>query len=183
MTGEQFVHATRDLPELRLSEVVLQTARWAEMKDWYGAFLGVEPYFETETMCFRRVSDAHNQLFVLFHFPDLAERPEGVTGLNHVQFKCGTLADALVRYERLKAVGITPQRSFNHGPGTSFYYRDPDGNTMEISGPNFATEAEYRAYFQTESFRRNPRGVAIDPDDFLARLRSGVPQEELVRIS
>ncbi len=182
VSREAFVQATRDLPELRISEVVLQTARWQEMKDWYGAFLGVAPYFETETMCFRRVSEAHNQLFVLFHFPDLRDRPDSVTGLNHAQFKCQTLADALDRYDRLKAVGIVPVRSFNHGPGTSFYYRDPDGNTMEISGPNFATEAEYRAYFETESFRRNPRGVAIDPDEFAAKFRAGVPQAELVRV-
>jgi catechol 2,3-dioxygenase-like lactoylglutathione lyase family enzyme len=182
VTRETFVQATQDLPELRITEVVLQTARWQEMKDWYSAFLGVEPYFETETMCFRRVSNAHNQLFVLFHFPDLQERPDAVTGLNHVQFKTQTLAEALDRYERLKAVGIVPTRSANHGPGTSFYYRDPDGNTMEISGPNFATEAEYRAYVQSDAFRRNPRGIAIDPDAFVAQFRSGTPQEELVRI-
>jgi catechol 2,3-dioxygenase-like lactoylglutathione lyase family enzyme len=182
VTRDELVQATRDLPELRITEVVLQTARWQEMKDWYSAFLGVEPYFETETMCFRRVSDKQNQLFVLFHFPDLAERPDAVPGLNHVQFKCNTLTEAFDRYERLKAVGIRPQRSFNHGPGTSFYYRDPDGNTMEISGPNLGTEAEYRAYVQTEAFRRNPRGIAIDPDEFVAKFRSGTPQPELVRI-
>lgn len=152
------------------------------MKDWYSAFLGVEPYFETETMCFRRVSNAQSQLFVLFHFPELQERPDTVTGLNHVQFKSNTLGEALERYERLKAVGIEPIRAANHGPGTSFYYRDPDGNTMEISGPNFATEAEYRAYVQSDAFRRNPRGVAINPDEFIARFRSGISQAELVRI-
>jgi catechol 2,3-dioxygenase-like lactoylglutathione lyase family enzyme len=177
-----FVQATRDLPELQITEVVLQTARWQEMKDWYSAFLGVEPFFEMETACFRRVSNAHNQLFVLFHFPELQERPEAVTGLNHVQFKSNTLAEALDRYERLKAVGIVPERSLNHGPGTSFYYRDPDGNTMEISGPNFAAETEYRAYLQTEAFRSNPRGIVIDPDTFVAQFRSGMPQAELVRI-
>jgi hypothetical protein len=53
---------------------------------------------------------------------------------------------------------------------------------MEISGPNLPTEVDYRAYVQTESFRRNPRGVAIDPDEFVARFRSGVPQADLVRI-
>jgi catechol 2,3-dioxygenase-like lactoylglutathione lyase family enzyme len=179
---ETFVQATRDLPELRITEVVLQTARWQEMKDWYSAFLGVEPFFETETLCFRRVSSAHDQLFVLIHFPELQDRPESVTGLNHAQFKCNTLGEALDRYERLKAVGIVPERSVNHGPGTSFYYRDPDGNRMEISGPNFATEAEVRAYLQTEAFRRNPRGMVIDPDQFVVQFRIGMPQAELVRI-
>jgi catechol 2,3-dioxygenase-like lactoylglutathione lyase family enzyme len=179
---ETFVQATRDLPEVRITEVVLQTARWQEMKDWYSAFLGVELFFETETLCFRRVSSAHNQLFVLIHFPKLQDRPESVTALNHAQFKCNTLRDTPDRYDQLKVVGIVPVRSFNHGPGTSFYYRDADGNTMEISGPNFATEAEGRAYMQSDTFQRNPRGVAIDPDDFVAKFRNGMPQAELVRI-
>jgi hypothetical protein len=30
---------------------------------------------------------------------------------------------------------------------------------------------------------KNPRGIAIDPDQFLAKLRSGVPQAELIRIT
>jgi hypothetical protein len=77
---------------------------------------------------------------------------------------------------------VTALCSSNHGPGTSFYYQDPDGNTMEISGPNFATEAEGRAYMQSDTFQRNPCGVAIDPDDFVAKFRNGMPQAELVRI-
>lgn len=185
---EAFVAATRGLPELRITEVVLQTARWEEMKDWYTAFLGVEPYFETDTMCFRRVNDAHGQLLVLFRVPGAADAggepapPPAGSGLNHVQFKAGSLREALERHERLQAVGIAPTRSYNHGPSTALYYRDPDGNTMEISGPNFPTEAEYRAYMQTDAFRRNPRGVPIDPAAMLSRLRAGAPQAELIRI-
>jgi hypothetical protein len=36
---ETLVQATRDLPELQITEVVLQTARWQEMNDWYSAFV------------------------------------------------------------------------------------------------------------------------------------------------
>lgn len=110
------------------------------------------------------------------------DRPESVIGLNHAQFRCNTLGDTLDRYERLKAVGIVPERKVNHGPGTSFYYRDPDGNAMEMSGRNFTIEAEARVYMQSDAFQRNPRGVAIDPDDFVAKFRNGMPQAELVRI-
>jgi len=35
---------------------------------------------------------------------------------------------------------------------------------------------------KTESFWKNPRSVAIDPDQFVAKFRSGVPQADLVRI-
>jgi hypothetical protein len=56
ITRESFVQATRELPKLRSTEVVIQTARWQEMKDWYSAFLGVEPYFETDNLPRMRTS-------------------------------------------------------------------------------------------------------------------------------
>ena len=70
----------------------------------------------------------------------------------------------------------------NHGPGTSFYYTDPDGNTVELSGPNFDNEAEYLAYFDSEAYRTNIAGIVIDPDEYAARFRRGVAQADLVRI-
>jgi hypothetical protein len=62
------------------------------------------------------------------------------------------------------------------------HYRDPDGNAVELSGPNFDTEEEYLAYFDSEAYRKNISGIAVDPDAFVARYRSGVPQPELVRV-
>jgi hypothetical protein len=99
-----------------------------------------------------------------------------------MQLRHATLGDMFTRYERLKAVGITPHRSMNHGPGTSFYYRDPDGNTVELSGPNFERERDYLAYFESEAFRKNIAGIPVDPDEFVGRFRRGEPLGELVRI-
>jgi hypothetical protein len=42
-----------------------------------------------------------------------------------------------------------PTRSANHGPFTSFYYRDPDGNRVELSVRNYAAEAETLALMQS----------------------------------
>jgi catechol-2,3-dioxygenase len=36
----------------------------------------------------------------------------------------------------LKGAGITPFVSVNHGLTTSFYYRDPDGNGVELQIDN-----------------------------------------------
>ena len=99
-----------------------------------------------------------------------------------MQFRYGSLGILVESYERLRNAGVRPFRSANHGPGTSLYYRDPDGNVVELSATNFDTEAEYLAYFDSEAFRRNISGVEIDPDDFAARCRSGVAQRDLVRV-
>jgi len=71
----------------------------------------------------------------------------------------------------------------NHGPSTSFYYRDPDGNRVELSAVNFPTEAEYVSFVASEAFKKNIAGMAINADEFVSKYRSGVPQSELVRLS
>lgn len=169
---------------MRISEIVLRTARYQELKDWYQAVLGVDPYLDTDRFCFRRLHSDYpfTQLLVIFHRPELAKETRSGAGLDHMQFRCDSLPDLLGRYERLKRLGITPHRTMNHGPGTSLYYRDPDGNVVELSAVNFETEAEYLAYVDSETFRSNISGVAIDPDEFVVKLRNGVSPRELVRI-
>jgi catechol-2,3-dioxygenase len=178
-----FLSATRDLPSVRLSEIVLRTSRYQELKDWYQALLGIDPYLDTEEFCFRRlhVDYPYTQILAIFHVPEASTPPLPVAGLDHIQLRHASLGDLFDRYDCLQAVGITPYSSMNHGPGTSFYYRDPDGNSVELSGPNFDDEQEYLAYFESESYRNNIAGVPVDPHDFVARYRSGVPQAELVR--
>ncbi len=180
----QFLSATRDLPPVRLSEIVLRTSRYQEMKDWYQAVLGVDPYLDTDQFCFRRlyVDYPYTQVLAIFHIPEAADRSGPVAGLDHIQLRHGSLGDMFDRYERLADVAIAPYDSMNHGPGTSFYYRDPDGNSVELSGPNFDEEKDYLAYFESESYRNNIAGIAVDPHKFVERYRSGVPQHELVRV-
>jgi hypothetical protein len=82
----------------------------------------------------------------------------------------------------MTAHGIVPTRSANHGPSTSFYYRDPDGNRVELSVKNYATEAETLAFMQSEAFRKNPAGIDVDPAEYVGKYRGGLSLEELRRI-
>ena len=66
---------------------------------------------------------------------------------------------------------------------TSFYYEDLDSNQAEITCVNFDTEKDFSAYFETDEYKNNSSGVQIDPGDYINRYRSGIPQEELVKIS
>ena len=47
---------------------------------------------------------------------------------------------------------------------------------------NFATEAEFFGYFETEAYKKNVSGIIIDADNYIARYRSGTRREELVKI-
>ena len=199
----QAAQAERGYGPLRFSEVVLRTLHFERLREWYRTLLGVDPYFERTPsaedlanaipglsraadlqLAFFRVhlDYPYTQVLGIFRVPELVDASSNTPGMHHMQLRHASLGELFDRYERLKAAGITPHRTANHGPGTSFYYRDPDGNMVELSAANFDTEAEYLAYLASDAYRQNPSGLEIDADEYLARFRRGVPQMELVRI-
>ena len=90
------------------------------------------------------------------------------TGLHHMQLRNASMEVLKARYRRLRGSGLQPSRSLDHGPITSLYYRDPDGNTVEISASNFPTLAQAEAALASEKFQRNPGGEVIDPECWAA---------------
>jgi catechol 2,3-dioxygenase-like lactoylglutathione lyase family enzyme len=182
----------------QFSEVVLKTSRFTEVKEWYETVLDVKAFFlRTDAkkaswtgafnIAFIRLHLAfpYTQVLGIFEIPDVkgyVDQLKGEPGMHHMQLRYPSLAHMFARFEALRALGIAPERAFNHGPGTSFYYRDPDRNFVELSGVNYEQEADYLAYYRSEAYRRNVSGIEIDPDEYVGRYRAGTPQEELVRI-
>ncbi len=180
---------------MRFSEVVLQTSQYETLKAWYVRMLETQPMFESEPtatpgpsgatrICFIRpyTDFPFTETLAIFEVPALKPSDGSMTGMNHFQMRFASVGDLFDRYEALKLHGIVPARCSNHGPATSFYYRDPDGNRLELSAMNYATEAEMRAFMASEAFRKNPSGIDVDPDEYVGRFRRGVPIEELRRI-
>jgi hypothetical protein len=93
------------------------------------------------------------------------------------------MADLVERIEILAAAGVIPHRCANHGPITSFYYRGLDANVVELCCNNFAAFDEWLANFGSAQFKSNPSGIDIDRMEVLERYHSGLPLDELVRVS
>jgi hypothetical protein len=72
-----------------------------------------------------------------------------------------------------------PERTINHGPTTSMYYKDPDDNRVELQIDNFDTAEECNAYFYSEDFSSNPIGVLFDPEELAAKYHGGVAVADL----
>lgn len=190
---------------LRLQELVLKSADVGRLRDWYSVVLDRHPTLERRpgpdaqpvlAGGQERASDVHvcffelhvddfpyKQILALFGIAGLDTNAGAQTGLHHFQLRVGHFADLADQYERLAAEGILPHRSANHGPGTSFYYRDPDKNILELSCTNFDTRAEENRFVSSEEFRRNPSGLEIDPASLVQRFRSGEPLTHLLSIS
>ncbi len=196
--------APGDCSRFKISETILKTGQMAVMKPWYTTVLGVDPFFEhlpdkgakpgdfggqTRAsdlhMCFFRLSASYpyTQVIGLFEEPGtVSVTAQGSPGLHHMQLMTENLSELVAKYDALAEAGMHPHRSANHGPFTSFYFRDPDGNNVELTTQNFLTFEAMSEFMRSPGFKANPSGVELDPESFVARFKSGESVEELVRI-
>ncbi|MGD9661571.1 MAG: VOC family protein [Porticoccaceae bacterium] len=163
---------------VKLAHFVVRTSNFKEIVDWYLKVLGAEISYANDQLAFMTYDDEHHRVAVL-NIPGLAKQPDGIVGIHHVAFTYATLNDLMSTYERLKKMDIKPVYVINHGPTTSLYYADPDGNQLEFQIDNYDTVEEAGKFFFSKEFAENPIGVEFDPDELLARLRAGEPESEL----
>lgn len=176
-------HVPTDLTGLRpakLAHIVLKTDKLEEMAAFYRTFLGADALFGNDRIVFLTYDDEHHRL-ALIRRPNMDRPQPNAAGLDHFAFSYRTLSELAAAYERLKAAGIKPDWQINHGLTTSLYYRDPDGNRVEIQVDNFPSVALLNEWLATGAFDRNPIGVEIDMDELASRSHAGAPESELLR--
>lgn len=172
--------ANTKLRPARFAHFVLRVRQLETAIHWYEEVLGMEMVHRSEKIAFLSFDEEHHRI-ALAETPVASESVPGAPGLDHVAFAFDTLGDLLSTYRRLEAKGIEPFWPINHGPTTSLYYRDPDGNGVELFVDNFETEAELKGWMETEIFQSNPIGVTFDPDELVRRYEAGDPLEELIK--
>ena len=133
------------------------------MVNWYAKVLQADVAFENAMLAFLWYDEQNHRLVIIAR-PGTTERPPNSAGLDHLAFTYATLSELVATYERLKSLGITPQRCTDHGSSTSFYYLDPDGNQVELKVDTFATAEEQHAYLRSDAFFQNPIGTPLDPE-------------------
>ena len=166
----------------KLTHIVLQTNRLHDMRDWYCRLLDARVVYENPAMVFLTYDEEHHRI-ALTSPPgvDLAERTALTVGLQHSAFTFESLKDLLDRFEALKSEGLEPHVPVQHGVTTSLYYRDPDGNLVELQADTFAT-AEAATHYMTsaEEYAQDPIGPSFDPQMMADELRAGRDEQELM---
>ncbi len=164
---------------VKLAHVVLRTGDAKRLVQWYRTVLEAETALANGLQHFLTYDEEHHRIAIA-QLPGVDHAPDRVTtGLEHFAFTYASADDLFATYERLKRESITPYWTINHGPTLSMYYRDPDGNQVELQIDLFDTVEATNAWFAQSDFAMNPIGVKFDPDDLIQRYRSGEAPERL----
>jgi catechol 2,3-dioxygenase len=166
-----------------LHHVNLKTTRMHELIDWYGRVIGVEVTHLSQGGAWL-TNDSANHRLALLAVPGLADDPEKTkhTGMHHSAYEYPTFDDLMSTFDRLRAEGIEPAFCLDHGMTISMYYRDPDGNYVELQADTFGDWAKSKEHMQTSpEFEANPIGVFFDPARLHEAYKSGRPMADLHR--
>lgn len=167
------------MPTPKFAHVVFQTAQPEAMRDWYCAVLDGHVVFADAALTFITFDEEHHRIALLRPPTELQPKTPTTACMHHVAYTFDDLDGLLDRYARLRDQGITPAVSIAHGVTTSMYYRDPDGNLVEMQIDNFAEPDDATAYMNGAEYAADSVGPAFDPEELLKARASGAPVEEL----
>jgi len=161
----------------------LKTTRLQELVDWYAAVVGAEVTFQDVTGAWL-TNDAANHRVALLAFPGFVDDPdkETRTGMHHSAFEYNGFDDLNASYLRLREQGIEPDICIDHGMTLSYYYKDPDGNRVELQIDNFGDWAASKEWMRASpDFKANPIGVFVDPAKIALQAAAGEPFDAIHR--
>ena len=85
--------------------------------------------------------------------------------MRHSAFEFQRFEDLNTTYLRLRDQGIKPDICIDHGMTLSYYYKDPDGNRVELQVDTFGNWTTSSEWMRTSpAFKANPIGVFVDPE-------------------
>jgi catechol-2,3-dioxygenase len=156
---------------IKFAHVVLKSPRYAEMLEWWLDFLEGSVRYGNDFISFLSYDDEHHRIAIV-NMPDLESRSPKSEGLEHFAFTYASIDDLFGQYERMKAKGISPYWTINHGMTLSAYYRDPDGNQVETQVDSLSME-QADEFMNGPLFAANPIGIDVDFEALNARRKSG----------
>ena len=163
---------------------LLKTTRLAEMIDWYGKVVGTEAVFQNPGIAFLS-NDAANHRLSLIASPQFRGNTDFLktVGMHHLAFEYASINDLLDTWQRLHDdFGYEPHVAVHHGMTLSFYYVDPDGNSVELQADTFGDWAKSKAFVrESAEFKADPVGKFVDPAKLVAARAAGISEQELLR--
>lgn len=161
----------------KFAHIVLKTSQYKESVAWWLDFLEAKVRHGNDFISFLSFDDEHHRLAIA-NFPNLESPSRTSAGIEHFAYTYSTIDELFAQYERMKAKGVLPYWTINHGFTLSAYYRDLDGNQVETQVDTLTME-EADAFMSGPLFAANPIGINVDFDVLVQRRKDGATFEEL----
>jgi catechol-2,3-dioxygenase len=175
--------ATSEVIKPRLHHWGMRTIQFDEMTQWYARVVGFEAVLATDAPMKSQfvTNDEQHHRGGFFNFPGLKDEPSRfqMPGINHLAWEYDSLDDLLASWKRLKDEGIEPVITTDHGPTFAFYYKDPEGNTVELLCDAYADAAKSMEHMLRPDMIQNPMGAPVDPVQLLDARESGLSPDEV----
>jgi catechol 2,3-dioxygenase len=103
--------------------------------EWYKKVLGLHTYHHRPGMAafLSADLDQSHEVALMQVGPDAPLQQKGQVGLNHMAWMLESLDALKESYQRLKDNDVKIERIVDHGISLGIYFRDPDGNGLEVS--------------------------------------------------
>jgi catechol-2,3-dioxygenase len=158
-----------------LHHVTMKTSRLDEMIKWYAFVIGAQVQFRDATAAWM-TNDGANHRIAFLAVPGLSDDAEKIrhNGMHHSAFEYASFADLMSSYDRMRAIGVEPAFCLDHGLTISLYYKDPEGNFVELQSDNFSDWKLSSEWMRTSAdFAANPIGTFFDPTRVYDEFKSG----------
>lgn len=158
-----------------LHHVTIKTSCLDEMIKWYEFVLGAEVQFRDAGAAWM-TNDAANHRVAFLSVAGLSDDADKIrhNGMHHLAFEYDGFADLMSSYDRMRKGGVEPAFCLDHGLTISLYYRDPEGNFVELQSDNFSDWKLSGEFMRTSpDFAANPIGTFFDPAKVYDEFRSG----------
>ena len=159
----------------KFHHVTIKTSRLPEMIAWYTLVVGARVNFQDANNAWMTNDEANHRVAFL-SVPGLCDDPDKSSrnGMHHSAFEYDSFADLMSTFERLREHDILPAFSLDHGLTISLYYKDPEGNFVELQSDNFGDWAASSEWMRTSpDFAANPIGTFFDPGKVCDALKAG----------
>ena len=167
----------------KLHHVTIKTSRLDEMIAWYALVVGAEVQFRDQGAAWM-TNDAANHRIAFLAVPGLSDDAQKTNhnGMHHCAFEYDSFADLMASFDRLRKAGLEPAFCLDHGLTISLYYKDPEGNFVELQSDNFSDWRLSGEFIRTSTdFAANPIGTFFDPACVYEQFQAGAEFETLQR--
>tara|TARA_B100000886_G_scaffold64795_1_gene40495 strand:+ start:1475 stop:2164 length:690 start_codon:yes stop_codon:yes gene_type:complete len=185
-----------DAPD-EFHHVAFKTMNYELMIEFYSKLFGCEPLYESKELTFLAFDQEHHRVAIANTFPvfkNLSFIPKqlmklknwlnksfpSIVGLDHISYKLNPIDKWFEFYFSAKKKGLLPYWTINHGWITGMYYKDPDGNLVEIFFEHFHSAEEFKKNIAPD-FSDEPVGTNMDVETLYELFKNGASFEELIQ--